>query len=463
MGFKIKVLGAAGTVTGSRFLIEYADRSVLIDCGLFQGGRKMKARNWEPFPIRPERLDAIFLTHAHIDHTGYLPRLVSQGFDGPVYATEATCALLELLLPDSAYLQEQDAAYANRAGYSRHKPALPLYSAEDAEAALELLQPAASGRPHAFEGLEATWFPAGHILGSSILQLDIPVSGNPQRAVFSGDLGGYRSPFMAAPSHIDRADILFVESTYGDRLHTEQEPAAQLEAVIRRVSDREGVLLIPSFAVGRTQHMLYLIRQLQEAGRAPDIPVYIDSPMAVNASHLYCDFGDDHNLEVELLMDQERCPLRCRDTHFVKDVQDSKALNTRAGPAIIISASGMLTGGRILHHLKWRLPDNRNSVLFIGYQAEGTRGRRLLEGAKSLRIHGQEIAVGAEIVKIDGLSAHADQAELLRWLSAFEVAPQRTLIVHGEPRASLALQSRIANDRGWSATMPQIGESLSVP
>jgi len=462
MGFKIKVLGAAGTVTGSRFLIEYADRSVLIDCGLFQGGRKMKARNWEPFPIRPERLDAVFLTHAHIDHTGLLPRLVSQGFDGPVYATEATCALLELLLPDSAYLQEQDAAYANKSGYSRHKPALPLYSAEDAEAALELLQPAAAAQSHAFEGLEAAWYPAGHILGSSILQLDIPASGNQRRAVFSGDLGGFRSPFMAAPSTVDRADILFVESTYGDRLHTEQEPSAQLEGVIRKVWDREGVLLIPSFAVGRTQHVLYLIRQLQEAGRAPDIPVYIDSPMAVDASHLYCDFGDDHNLKVELLMDQERCPLRCRDTHFVKAVQDSKALNTRAGPAVIISASGMLTGGRILHHLKWRLPDKRNAVLFIGYQAEGTRGRRLLEGAKSLRIHGQEITVGAEIVKIDGLSAHADQAELLRWLAAFKVAPQQTMIVHGEPRASLALRDQLANDRGWSASVPQLGESLVV-
>jgi metallo-beta-lactamase family protein len=273
MGIKIRVLGAAGIVTGSRFFIEYADKSVLVDCGLFQGGRKMKARNWEPFPIRPERIDAVFLTHAHIDHTGYLPRLVSQGFDGPVYATEATCALLELLLPDSAYLQEQDAAYANKTGYSRHKPALPLYSAEDAEAALELLQPAAPGQPHALEGLEANWYPAGHILGSSILQLDIPVSQNQRRVVFSGDLGGYRGPFMAAPAHIDRADMLFVESTYGDRLHTKRKPEAQLEEVIRRVWDRKGVLLIPSFAVGRTQHVLYLIRQLQEAGSAPDIPV----------------------------------------------------------------------------------------------------------------------------------------------------------------------------------------------
>ncbi|MFV1859237.1 MAG: MBL fold metallo-hydrolase RNA specificity domain-containing protein, partial [Anaerolineales bacterium] len=418
--------------------------------------------NWEPFPIRPERLDAVFITHAHIDHTGYLPRLVAQGFDGPVYASEATCALLELLLPDSAYLQEQDAAYANKTGYSRHKPALPLYSVEDAEAALELLQPVAPEQSHAFDGLEATWFPAGHILGSSILQLDIRASGNQRRAVFSGDLGGYRGPFMAEPTPINAADILFVESTYGDRLHADQKPEAKLEELIRRVWDREGVLLIPSFAVGRTQQVLYLIRQLQEAGKAPDIPVYIDSPMAVDASHLYCDFGDDHNLEISLLMDQERCPLRCQDTSFVKEVQDSKALNRRPGPAIIISASGMATGGRILHHLKWRLPDKRNSVLFIGYQAEGTRGRRLLEGAKNIRIHGQEIAVSAEIVQIDGLSAHADQAELLRWLAGFKVAPQRALIVHGEPHASQALRSQLANDHGWSASMPQIGESIII-
>ncbi len=451
MGIQIRVLGAAGTVTGSRFLIEYADRSVLVDCGLFQGGRKMRARNWEPFPIRPERLDAVFLTHAHIDHTGYLPRLVVQGYEGPVYATPATCALLELLLPDSAYLQEQDAAYANKTGYSRHKPALPLYSAEDAEAALELLQPAAPEQPHAFEGLEAAWYPAGHILGSSILQLDIPASGDSRRLVFSGDLGGFRSPFMAAPTPIDRADLLFVESTYGDRLHTEQEPTAQLERVIQNVWDRKGVLLIPSFAVGRTQHVLYLIRQLQEAGRAPDIPVYIDSPMAVDASHLYCDFGDDHNLEISLLMDQDQCPLRCRDTHFVKEVRDSKALNTLPGPAVIISASGMLSGGRILHHLKWRLPDKRNLVLFIGYQAEGTRGRRLLEGAKSLRIHGQEIASGAEIVQITGLSAPADHAELLRWLAACDAGPGQTLILHGEPQSSLAPQRRPAHDRGRTA------------
>lgn len=456
---RVHVLGAGGTVTGSRYLLETGNHRWLIDCGLFQGGREMEARNWEPFPIPPESLDGVLLTHAHIDHVGYLPRLSADGFRGPVYATGATCALLELLLPDAAYLQEQDAAYANRSGHSRHKPARPLYTAEDAQAALGLLESIPIGSPLELDGTRATWHSAGHILGSGILRLELE---NGRSVVFSGDLGGYDSPFMHPPSSVSQADLLLVESTYGDGRHTRESPSAGLGAVIRRTAERGGVLLIPAFAVGRTQLVLFLIRQLQEAGAIPELPVYIDSPMAVDASHIYCDYGDDHNLEANLLMDPERCPLRCRDTRFIRQVEDSKALNHQPGPAIVISASGMLSGGRIVHHLRWRLPDERNAVLLVGYQAQGTRGRKLSEGAERIRIHGRMVPVRAEVVQIGGLSAHADQRELLRWLKGFEPAPRRTLVVHGEQSPSQALRSILTDQWGWSAAVPKQGDRWSL-
>lgn len=445
-------LGAAGTVTGSRFLLEHDRHRYLIDCGLFQGSRKMKAKNWEPFPVDPSTIEAVLLTHAHIDHVGYLPRLVAQGYRGPIYATRATSSLLELLLPDAAYLQEQEATYANKKGYSRHKPALPLFTSKDAEQALRLIQPFPFGARLSLESAEAVWRPSGHILGAGILEMNLD-QGSFKRLVFSGDLGRYRSEIMKPPTTITEADILLIESTYGNRSH-EDEPIEELLSVyLQSIAESGGVLLIPAFAVGRTQQILYWLRKAQESG-APDLPVFIDSPMAVEASHLYCEFGDDHNLDVNLLMDERRCPLRCRETHFVRDVAESKELNHRAGPAVIISASGMCTGGRILHHLKWRLPHAGNIVLFVGYQAERTRGRQLLGGAEKVRIHGQEVPVRAKIENIHALSAHADREELFRWASGFESPPSRTFIVHGEADGSQALKDRLVNELGWQVTIP---------
>ncbi len=448
-------LGAAGTVTGSRFLLQVKGRHYLVDCGLFQGGRRLKRMNWEPFPFPVERIDAVLLTHAHIDHTGYLPRLVRQGYRGPVYATVATCALLRILLPDSAHLQEQDAYYANKKGYSRHKPALPLYTTADAQDALDLLRPVSFDALLTLDGVTVTWRPAGHILGSASLEVTLD-GDHGQRVVFSGDLGRYDAEIMQPPTEMDAADYLLVESTYGNRLHQEGSVEDALAEVVEYIVETGGVLLIPAFAVGRTQQVLYYLRKLQDQGRIPNIPVFIDSPMAVDVSHLYCDFGDDHNLDVNLLMDAQRCPLRCPETHFVRDVEDSKRLNTRPGPAVIISASGMVTGGRILHHMKWRLPDPRNAVLFVGYQAQGSRGRQMLEGARTVRIHGEKIPVRARITSVDALSGHADREGLLRWLRAFRTPPRQTFVIHGEPEASQALADTL-HTWGWNVYPAGIG------
>lgn len=458
MKAQLSFLGAAGTVTGSRHLLQVADQYYLVDCGLFQGGRPLKQKNWEPFPIPPDRLDAVLITHAHIDHSGYLPRLVREGFRGPIYATEATCALLEILLLDAAHLQEQDAAFANKHGYSRHKPALPLFTSNDAERTLDQLRPVPFFTTIEHQGLRVCWQPAGHILGSAWLAVDLPTPGRGRKIVFSGDLGRYGQAVMADPHPAAEADYLVVESTYGGRRHDERPIADVLEPLIQRVAADRGVLLIPAFAVGRTQQVLYHIRRLESDQRIPRLPVYIDSPMAVDVSHLYCRFGDDHNLDVNLLMDAHECPLRCVETHFISSVEESKQLNRMPGPAIILSASGMCTGGRILHHLKWRLPDERTTVLFVGYQAEGSRGRLLLEGVQTIKIHGEQIPVRAQIVRADALSGHADEGELLRWLAHIRQEPQKTFLVHGEPQAAVALKSAIQKDLGWQAETPVLGQ-----
>lgn len=462
MMMQLQFLGAAGTVTGSHYLLQVNDHRYLIDCGLFQGGRALKTLNWEPFPAPPEKIEAVLLTHAHIDHTGLLPRLVQQGFQGPVYATEATCALLELLLLDSAHLNEQDAAYANKKGYGRHQLALPLYTIADAQAALKILSPVRFDQPLALDGLCVAWRPAGHLLGSAILEIGVDDGRAGHRLVFSGDLGRYHDAIMKPPVPVDAADTLMVESTYGGRTHTDDDITAILTNVIQHIINHRSILLIPAFAVGRTQQVLYHLRRLQDQGQAPDIPIFIDSPMAVDASHLYCRFGDDHNLDVNLLMDEQTCPLRCPDTHFVREVEESKQLNSRPGPAIIISASGMCTGGRIKHHLKWRLPDPGNVVLFVGYQAEGSLGRWLLNGAAQVRIHGEEVAVRARITSLHALSGHADHNELLRWLSGFSRPPRQTYIVHGEPAASRSLQAVIQQQLGWQTIIPARAESFPL-
>ena len=461
MDLQLQFLGAAGTVTGSSFLLKANGRTLLIDCGLFQGGRQLKTLNWRPFPLPPAQIDAVLLTHAHIDHCGLLPRLVQQGYKGPIFATEATCALLDILLRDSAYLNEQDAAYANKKGYTEHRPALPLYTIADAQKTLHHLQSVRFDQPLYLDGFTVTWRPAGHLLGSAILEVVATAVNRTHRFVFSGDLGRYDDAIMKPPTSIETADTLVIESTYGGRRHADDDITAVLTDVLQYIIEREGVLLIPAFAVGRTQQVLYHIRRLQGEGRVPDIPVFIDSPMAVNASHIYCRFGDDHNLDVNLLMDERVCPLHCQQTHFVRDVEASKQLNTRPGPAIVLSASGMCTGGRIKHHLKWRLPDSRNVVLFVGYQAEGTRGRWLLNGAKRVRIHGQELPVHARIASLHALSGHAGHDELLRWLDSFARPPQITFIVHGEPKASRTLQTGIEK-RGWQTRIPAREQCFSL-
>ncbi|MGE5223491.1 MAG: MBL fold metallo-hydrolase RNA specificity domain-containing protein [Omnitrophica WOR_2 bacterium] len=458
MGLNLHFLGAAGTVTGSRHLFETGGRQYLVDCGLFQGSHELDEQNWEPFPVPPEKIDAIFLTHAHIDHTGYLPHLLRDGYQGPIYATEATCALLDIVLPDSAHLQEQEAQYANKKGYSRYKPALPLYTIAEAERVLKMVRVVPFHKPLKINDITVTWRPAGHILGSAYIQVDIEGKGHPTRVVFSGDLGRYGQEVMKPPYPIDQADYLLVESTYGDRLHTEESIQDVLEKIIQEVIARSGVLLIPAFAIGRTQIVLYHLRRLQDQGRIPNLPVYVDSPMAVDASEIYHRFGEDHNLDANLLGDEDQNPLRTRNTRFIREVEASKKLNTTPGPAVIISASGMANGGRIMHHLKWRLPDSRNTVLFVGYQAEGTRGRMLLDGARKITIHGEKVPVRAKIERVDALSSHADYREILTWLKGIHQAPKATFIIHGEPEASRALQGHIESELGWQPTIPHQGE-----
>lgn len=450
---RLTFLGGAGTVTGSRYLVEAGGVRLLVDCGLFQGGRKLRQRNWQDFPVDPATIDAVLISHAHIDHTGYLPKLVRDGFRGPIFATEATCSLLEIMLLDAAHIQEQDAAYANHRGYSRHQPALPLYTMADAELALSQLESVKFGELTELEAFEARWLQAGHILGSAILEL----SRNGHRIAFSGDLGRYDSPIMKPPSIVNGANTVVMESTYGDRLHREDNLDEVLVRAVNHIADRKGMLLIPAFAVGRTQQVLYHLRRLQDCGVLPNIPVHVDSPMAVDVSEIYCRHGNDHTLDVSLLMDEHSCPLRCHQTHFVRSVEESKALNRADGPGIVISASGMCTAGRILHHLKWRLPHRQNAVLFVGFQAAGTRGRRLLDGASRTRIHGDDVPVKAGIYQLHALSAHGDQEDLLRWFGELQPTPERLFLVHGEPEGSQTLADRI---RSVSTTIPSWMDSV---
>ena len=418
---KITFLGAAGTVTGSKYLVEAEGKKLLVDCGLFEGSKELKQRNWNNLPINPATIDWVLLTHAHIDHTGYLPRLVGAGYRGPIYANAATRELCQLLLPDSAHLQEEDAQYAAKKGYSSHKPPLPLYTVAQAQDALNRFQeipradaftisPQFSVKPH----------DAGHILGSTWLELTITENGKKTLVVFSGDLGRYNQPILKDPEAPSRADFLLCESTYGDRDHATGSVADQLADVINRVNKRGGAVVIPAFAVGRTQTLMYYLRQLDDQKKIPHLPVYVDSPMAISVTDIYARHHEDHDLDFTTLEQQgDKDPMNLRDVHMTRSVEDSKKINSVNSPCIIISASGMATGGRVLHHLDRRLPDDRNAVLLVGYQAEGTGGRALQDGAQFLRLYGQEVPVRAEILTLDQLSAHAGRSELLRWLSGF--------------------------------------------
>jgi len=460
----IQFLGATQTVTGSKHLLECDGYKVLIDCGLFQGLKELRLRNWEPFPISPSTIDAVILTHAHIDHTGYLPRLVHDGFRGPVYATPATVDLSRILLPDSARLQEEEADYANKAGYSKHEVALPLYRESDAKETLKLVHSINYNKPYDLtKDVRFEFIQAGHILGSSFVCVDVTVDkGVSKRVIFTGDIGRYDEPIINDPSRVDWADYIVLESTYGDRAHPDIDVKERLAEIINSTAAKGGHVLIPAFAVGRTQQLIYLIRELEEEKRVPILPVYIDSPMAVAATKLYLNHKEDHDLDMRKLEDAHHNPLATLDFKLAKSVQESKEVSARKQSSIVISASGMATGGRILHHLRKRLPDERNTVIFVGFQAAGTRGRRLVDGEKEIKLFGEAVPVAARIEQIENLSAHGDYREILRWLGGFKSAPEKVFLVHGEPAAAASLKSKIEEKFNWQVEIPVYAEKVTL-
>lgn len=459
---KITFLGAVGTVTGSKYLVEAGGKRLLVDCGLFQGPKPLRQRNWDQLPIDPSTIDWIVLTHAHIDHTGYLPRIVRDGFRGPIYANAATRELCELLLPDSAHLQEEDAQYATKKGYSSHKPALPLYTVADAQAALTRFQEIPRKDPFTISP-QFTVRPtdAGHILGSSSLQITITENGKSSVVVFSGDVGRYNQPILNDPEPIAKADYILCESTYGDRDHPTDSPYDAIAAIVNRVVKRGGIIVIPAFAVGRTQTLMYILRQLEERQQIPKLPTYIDSPMAINVTDLYVRHKEDHSLQfTREEQTGNHDPLNVHEVHMTRTPQESKQINSIVTPCRILSASGMCTGGRILHHLARRLPDSRNAIILAGYQGDGTLGRHLLDGAKVARIHGEDIPVRAEITEVSQFSAHGDRGELIRWLSGFTAPPKQLYLVHGDPPAAQAFRGTVQQQLHWPVTIPSYMDSF---
>ncbi|SHN02357.1 metallo-beta-lactamase family protein [Cyclobacterium lianum] len=462
MDVKIKFLGGAGTVTGSRFLLDVAGLKILIDCGLFQGLKDYRLRNWDSFPTPPDQVDMVLLTHAHIDHSGYLPKLVREGFKGQIFCTEPTMELVKILLLDAGKLQEEEAKFAARKGYSRHEKPLPLFTEKDAERVFPLLQPINfETEVKLSENISLTAYNAGHILGASILKLKIKGDYQEKRLIFSGDLGRFRDPILNPPAEIPFGDIVFLESTYGDRTNESEHLDRKLADLIRTTYQNGGVSLIPSFAVGRTQMILYYLHRLQEKGLIPQIPIYVDSPMAIDVTGLYKKFPDYHHLGPSL-EDRASNPFAHKNLHYYRDQEASMSLNHIRGDAIIISASGMATGGRILHHLYHRLPNENDSVIFVGYQPEGTRGRKILDGDKMCRIYGIDVPVKANIHFVDGLSAHADQTELIQWCENFISKPKIAFMVHGEKEASEKLAGILREKMGWNCICPYYLESFEL-
>ena len=458
----LRFLGATGTVTGSRFLVDTPRARVLVDCGLFQGLKALRERNWATFPVEPASIDAIVLTHAHLDHSGYIPALARNGFVGSIFATDGTYELSRIVLPDSGHLQEEDAAYANRKGYSKHTPALPLYTEDDAQRVLQRFVAVRFETPQEVApGIRATFRRAGHILGSSTVALEL--DGTRRRWIaFSGDLGRPHHPILRPPAPLAAADVVLVESTYGDRHHEDVESLQRFESAIVRTAERGGVIVIPSFAVDRTEVVLYHLRQLTRAGRIPSLDVYVDSPMALATLATYRRALDTDSEEVNPALRGAGDPFDPGRLIEARQVEESMAINARRGPAIIISASGMATGGRVLHHLANRLPDERNTVILVGFQAEGTRGRSLLDGARAVKMLGRYVAVRAEIVNVPAFSVHADQDELLGWLRSAPRAPDTAFVIHGEPSAAAALHTAIEKDLGWTAAVPRYLEQVRL-
>lgn len=464
---KIAFYGGAGTVTGSKYLIEHGGRRVLVDCGLFQGLRELRERNWQDPPFSPAEIDAVIITHAHIDHTGYLPRLVKLGFKGPVFTSSATADLLKILLPDSARLQEEEADYRNRHQLTRHAPALPLYDEADAKVALELLRPAANdGNPiEILQGIRAGFRVAGHIIGASLVLVELEAArenGESIRVLFSGDLGHYDQAIVKDPATPPDCDYLVVESTYGNRLHGDVASDVQLARIINEAAERNGPILIPAFAVGRTQEVLYMIRELEEQKRIPVLPVIVDSPMAAQATQIYNRWREEHDEEYASILTQKRHPLRTTSMSTASSREESKRLNAMKGTRIIISASGMLTGGRVLHHAMRILPDPNATIVFVGYQAAGTRGRQIQDGAKEVKIMKNLMPVRCRVEKVEGFSAHADWKTVLRWLEGLDTAPKIVFTTHGEPEAASAMAQHIRDRFGWNVIVPEYQQTAEL-
>ncbi len=464
MSRSLTFLGAAGTVTGSKHLLEVDGTRVLVDCGLFQGLKELRQRNWQPLPVEPSSIHAVVLTHAHLDHCGYLPRLVAQGFNGRIFCTSGTADLVRIVLPDAAKLQEEDAEQANRGGFSRHAPALPLFTMEDAARALMMLQPAGYDRslPVA-PGIGVEYINAGHLLGSAYARIRT----DGLHVLFGGDLGRYGRPVLPDPSPGGEADVLLVESTYGDRVHPPDDGGAALAEVVNSTEKRGGRLIIPAFAIGRVEELLYWIKRLEDEKRIPALPVWVDSPMATEALVQYARRVAELDPEMQPLQPLPRqnravAAFATDRLRIVASPQQSRELVTSRGAAIVISSSGMATGGRVLNHLAVGLPRPENTVLFAGFQAAGTRGRQLIEGARSVRIRGADVPVNARVVHLDSMSAHADSGEIMRWLRTFTRPPSQTYIVHGEPSAAAALQQKIASELGWSASVAGYMQQVTV-
>lgn len=456
---KLTFLGATGTVTGSKYLLTSKTESggmkrILIDCGLFQGLKQLRLRNWAKLPINPADVDVVILTHAHIDHSGYLPLFVKNGFSGKVFCTKATCDLCEVLLLDSAHLQEEEAKYANKSGFSKHSPALPLYTQEDAQNALALLTPVDYEQSVDLgDGLTLRLSPSGHILGSAFVR----IHNKKTSILFSGDIGRPDDILMKAPVHIKQADYLVLESTYGNRLHDPTDPKIQLTKIINQTIKRKGILVIPVFAVGRAQELLYYIHLLKSSGAIPnDIPVYLNSPMAVDATAIFNHYRDEHRLT------PEQSHALCHTAHMVNGIEESKQLNETKGPMIILSASGMATGGRVVHHLKAFAPNPNNTILFVGFQAAGTRGAAMLDGAESIKIHGEYVPVHAKVELISNLSSHADYLEIIDWLGGYQMPPKKTFITHGEPVAADAMRLHIEEQLHWKVVVPDYLETVTL-
>ena len=460
----IQFLGAAGTVTGSKFLVDAGSSRFMVDCGMFQGAKRLRLLNWSPLPVNPTSVGDIFITHAHIDHMGMIPVFVREGFNGTVWATPATVELCEINLHDAAHLQEEDANFANRKGFSKHTPALPLFTAVDVERSLAHFKPLPYDQDLALDGQGKIMFRnAGHVLGSAMVQAEIAGRRGTSSVLFSGDLGRAHSIILEDPERIDHSDYLILESTYGDRMHPAEETSEEVAGIIRNTAARGGSLVVPAFALGRTQQLLYIIRELKTRREIPDLPIYLDSPMAVEITEVFCRHIEEFNDEARsLFRETGQCPVLCPNLHITQTPGESKKINDVRFPCVIISGSGMATGGRVLHHLKNRLPDPRNAVLFIGFQTAGTRGQLLKDGAREIKIHGEMVPVRAKILSMESFSRHADAGEILEWLGAFKRPPKMTFVVHGEPGSSAALAERIRQTLGWKTHIPEYLETARL-